>query len=350
MPTQREFVLFGSTALLAALLAATAVPAPLAAQEVSFAGKKISVMIGFSPVGIGYDTYGRVLARHMGRHLPGNPSMVPENKPGAGSMSLANFVYNAAPKDGTVIALVGRGVAMDKLLNGERATAKFDAAQFNWIGSLNNEVAGFFIRDGAPAKSLKDMMGGVPMRIASNGAGSDSHIFTAAVNTLLGTKNQIIPGFPGMNEILLAMDRGEMDGVAGYSWSTARVGSADKIKSGAYKLVLQLALAKHPELPHVPVIAEMVTSADDRKVLDLIFARQLMGRPVVAPPGLDPKVVAELRKAFDATVKDPEFLADCAKIGLEIVPVSGQKVQSIVADLFKLPTSVVERAQAIVRQ
>lgn len=341
---------WGWLSALAASVALLLLGPPVLAQgqgAVSFAGKKISVMIGFSPIGIGYDTYGRVLARHMGRHLPGNPSMVPENKPGAGSMALANFVYNAAAKDGTVIALIGRGVAMDTLLSGTRSAAKFEATKFNWIGSLNNEVAGFFVRGGAPTTSLTEMMAGTPLRIGSAGAGSDIHIFTATMNSLLGTRFQIIPGFPGINEILLAMDRGEMDGVAGYSWSTARVGSADKIRSGEYKLVLQLALAKHPELPDVPLITDLVKDEADRKVLELIFSRQLMGRPVVAPPGLDPQVVAALRAAFDATVKDPEFQAECAKIGLEIIPVSGARVEEIVQSLFKLPTDVLERAQKI---
>ena len=343
-----------ATAVIAAAIACACVCLDrTAAQDggpVSFAGKKISVMIGFSPIGVGYDTYGRMLARHMGRHLPGNPMMVPENKPGAGSMSLANFVFHAAPKDGTLIALIGRGVAMDRQLMGERTSAKFDATQFTWIGSLNNEVAGFFVRAGAPTTSLKEMLAGTALRIGSAGSGSDIHIFTQTMNSLLGTRFQIIPGFPGINEILLAMDRGEMDGVAGYSWSTARVGSADKLKSGAYKLVLQLALNKHAELPDVPVITDLVTGAEDRKVLGLIFARQLMGRPMVAPPGLDPRVVSVLRRAFDATVKDAEFLAECDRIGLEIIPVAGEKIEAIVESLSRLPAEVVARAQRIVAQ
>jgi len=156
-------------------------------EPVSLAGKRISLYIGFSAIGFGYDTYGRVLARYLGRHLAGNPGVVPQNRPGAGSMALANYMYNAAPKDGTEIALIGRGVAMEPLLNGDSSTARFDATRFHWLGSMNNEVAGFFISGAAPARDLNDILSGRELQVGASGAGSDPQMFAVALNAILHT-------------------------------------------------------------------------------------------------------------------------------------------------------------------
>ncbi|MDB5593585.1 MAG: tripartite tricarboxylate transporter family receptor [Hyphomicrobiales bacterium] len=338
------------SALLALALSVIATH-PLRAQErsppLSFAGKRITLFIGFSPIGFGYDTYGRVLARYLGRHLPGNPTVIAQNRPGAGSLTLANYIYNAAPKDGTEIALVGRGVATDKLVNGAAATSQFDATKFAWLGSMNNEVAGFFIRAGAPAKTLQDVLDGKPLQVGSNGAGSDATIFAAALNSVLGTKLHIVPGYPGMNEILLSMAGGEMDGVVGYSWGVAKLGSRDRIEKGDLKIILQLALQKHPELPNVPLVMDLVKSEEDRQVFSLIFSRQAMGRPLVAPPGLNPLVASALRAAMADTMIDPDFLDECEKLHLEIDFVPGEDVERLVAGLHRLPLSVISRAQDI---
>jgi tripartite-type tricarboxylate transporter receptor subunit TctC len=317
-------------------------------NAVSFAGQRVTLFIGFSPIGFGYDTYGRVLARYLGKYLPGQPTVVPENRPGAGSMSLANYLYNAAPKDGTEIALIGRGVAMDPVLNGEATTAKFDPTKFTWLGSMNNEVAGFFISDTAPAQTLDEILAGTPMQIGSAGAGSDPQIFAVALNSVLGTKLKLVSGYPGMNEILLAMRKGEVDGVIGYSWSVASLGSADLLKSGKLKLVMQAALQKHKALPNVPLVMDLVKNEDDRKVFDLIFSRQAMGRPMVAPPGLDPGVGDALRQAFASAMHDPELIAECDKLNMEINFMSGEDVQALVGKLYTYPPEVVARAQRIV--
>src|SRR5262245_56141501 len=172
----------GKRSLLWPVLAAVAVatlPIAAQAQSVSFAGKQVKILIGYSPTGFGYDTYGRLLARHMGKHLPGNPTMVPQNRPGAGSLNLANYLYNAAPKDGTEIAIVGRGVAMEPLLGGGAAQGKFDSTKFSWLGSMNNEVSGFFIRQPGPAATLEQVLGGTPLQVGSTGIGGDQHAFSA---------------------------------------------------------------------------------------------------------------------------------------------------------------------------
>src|SRR5215218_4599111 len=200
--------------LLCAVASCATASARSETAPVSFAGKQIKISIGFSPTGFGYDTYGRLLARHMGKYLPGNPTIVPQNRPGAGSLNLANYLYNAAPKDGTEIAIVGRGVAMEPLLGGSASQAKFDSTKFAWLGSMNNEVSGFFIRQPGPAANLQEILAGKPLQVGSTGVGGDQHAFSAALNSLLGTKLKAISGYPGTQEIMLAVERGELDGMS----------------------------------------------------------------------------------------------------------------------------------------
>jgi tripartite-type tricarboxylate transporter receptor subunit TctC len=320
--------------------------ASAARAEANFAGKQVRILIGFSPTGFGYDTYGRLLARHLGKYLPGNPAIVPQNRPGAGSLNLANYMFNAAAKDGTEIALVGRGVAMEPLLSGKASKAKFDSTKFAWIGSMNNEVSGFFVRQPGPVSTLAEAMKGVDLKVGSTGVGGDQHAFAAALNALLGTRLRPIAGYPGTQEIMLAVERRELDGIVGYSWGVARSGNRRQLESGELKIILQLALSKHRELPNVPLVTEFVKSPEDLQVLEMIFSRQSMGRPVVAPPGLDPQVVVALRRAFANAMRDPQFIADGAKIGLELEFVDGAEVQAMVERLYRSQASVIRRAQA----
>ncbi len=334
------------TALLGALAACVVVPMTQA-QPVSFAGKQVKVSIGYSPTGFGYDTYGRLLARHLGRYLPGNPTIVPQNRPGAGSLNLTNYMANAAPRDGTEIALVGRGVAMEPLLGGSASQAKFDSVKFAWLGSMNNEVSGFFIRQPGPIKSLSDAMTGATLQVGSTGVGGDQHAFAAALNALFGMKLRSVTGYPGTQEIMLAVERGELDGIVGYSWGVAKSGNKRQLDDGTLKIILQLALGKHKELPDVPLVTDFVKNPEDRQVLEMIFSRQSMGRPVVAPPGVDPQIVDVLRKGVADTMRDPQFIAEGAKIGLELEFVAGAEVQAMVERLYRAPAAVISRAQAI---
>jgi tripartite-type tricarboxylate transporter receptor subunit TctC len=331
----------------ACLLVISFAPKAFAQAEVSFAGKQIKILIGFSPTGFGYDTYGRLLARHLGKYLPGNPTIVPQNRPGAGSLNLANYLFNAAPRDGTEIAIVGRGVAMEPLLGGSSSQGKFDSTKFTWLGSMNNEVSGLFVRQPGPAASLQDILGGANLQVGSTGPGGDQHVFTAALNSLLGTRLKAIAGYPGTQEIMLAVARGELDGIVGYSWGVARSGNRSELQSGKLKILLQLALDKHQELSQVPIVTELVTKADDRQVLEMIFSRNSMGRPLVAPPGLDPRVSRALRQAFSDVMHDAAFIGEGAKVGLELNFVGGADVQAMVERLYSASPAVVARAQAI---
>ncbi|MFN3890162.1 MAG: Bug family tripartite tricarboxylate transporter substrate binding protein [Beijerinckiaceae bacterium] len=310
---------------------------------------KITIFVGYSVTsGIGYDTYGRVLSQFLGKYVPGNPTITVSNRPGAGSMTLANYIANVGPKDGSEIALIGRGVAMDRLVYGDKSAARFDATKLNWLGSMNNEVSGFYISDTAPVKSLKEVLAGKELNVGSAGAASDLTAFALVMNSILGARLKIIDGYPGTTEILLALERGEVDGLVGYSWGAARTGSASLLKSGKLNVVLQLALKKHPELEHIPLIMDMVKAEDERQVLELIFARQTMGRPFVAPPGTPPETVKVLRSAFTSAMKDPDLIATAQKMSLEIDYTSGEDVQELVERLHKFPPKVIQRTQEII--
>lgn len=333
-----------------ALLSALAVaPWPALAQHssVSFAGKQIRLSIGFSPTAYGYDTYGRLLAKYLGRYLPGDPIVVPQNRPGAGSLSLTSYMAHAAPRDGSEIAIVGRGVAMEPILDAPVSPPKFDSTTFAWLGSMNNEVGGFFVRSPGPAANFQEVLNGAVLKVGSTGAGGDQQIFTQGLNALFGTKLKLVAGYPGTQELMLAIERGELDGIVGYSWSVARFGNKEQLDDGSLKIILQVALNRHPDLPNVPLVTDFVKSPADRQVLDLIFSRNLMGRPLLAPPGLDRAVAAALRKGFAEAMHDPGLIAEAAKINLELNFVSGEDVQALVERLYHSPADVIARAQAI---
>lgn len=331
------------------LMSAAGLAAQPRPDEATFKGKRIVVYIGVTPItGIGYDTYGRVLAAHIGKHLPGRPTVMAQNMPGAGGLVVANYLANVAPKDGTAIAVINRGVPFDRLLYGSASTAQFDGTNLGWLGSMNNEVSGFYVTDRSPAQTLQEAMEPREIPVGSAGAGNDQSTFAHVLNGVLGTRLRIIDGYRGVSEILLAMDRGEVAGIAGYSWSAARVSSAEALRAGRLKILAQLALTKAPELPNVPLITEIVKSEDDRRVLELFFARQSMGRPVAAPPGVEPAVLGALRQAFDDAMKDPELIAEARKIGMELSPVGGKEIQALLERIERFPAPVIERARQIV--
>lgn len=349
MPRSRKAVAARSALFAAAIVAAFGLFAPAFAQNapVTFAGRQIRLLIGFSPTAYGYDTYGRLLARYLGKYLPGNPLIVPENRPGAGSLSLASYMAHAPPHDGSEIAIIGRGVAMEPILDAPHIAPRFDSTKFTWLGSMNNEVGGFFVREPGAVKDFQDVLKGAVLKVGSTGAGGDQQIFTQALNVLFGTKLKPVAGYPGTQELMLAIERGELDGIVGYSWSVARSGNKEQLDNGTLKIILQVALNKHPDLPDVPLVTDFVKNPTDRQVLDLIFSRNLMGRPLLAPPGLDPGVAVALRKAFAAAMHDPALIVDARKIDLELNYVSGEDVQALIERLYRSPPGVIARAQAI---
>ncbi len=332
----------------AALLAFVALSAAAArAQDPAafYAGKSIDLDIGYS-VGGGYDIYGRLLARHLGKHIPGNPTIVPKNMEGAASLRLANYLYAAAPRDGTVIGTVARGIAFDPLLN--ESGAQYDARKFSWLGSANNEVAVCVAMKDAGITSFDELYT-KPLTVGANGVADDTYQFPAVVNAVLGTKFKIVTGYPGGNDVSLALERGEVQGRCGWSWSSVITTRPAWVADKKIVVLVQMSLAKHPDLPNVPSIMDEAKTDEQRQIFTLVFSRQIMGRPFLAPPGLPPERLAALRKAFDDTMADKEFLADAAQNKIEINPVPGEQIQALIKQGYETPPEIVKKAIAALR-
>jgi tripartite-type tricarboxylate transporter receptor subunit TctC len=298
-----------------------------------FRGKTVDLYTGYS-VGGGYDLYTRLLARHIGRYLPGTPTVVPKNMEGAASIRFANWLYNVAPKDGTAFGTIGRGTALDPLLG--QTGAQFDGTKFNWIGSANDEVSVCVAWHTVGVTSFDDLLQR-ELLIGGTGPGDDTIQFPKVLAGVLGAKLKIIAGYPGGNDAVLAMERGELQGRCGWSYSSIKAAHPDWLAQKKIAILVQFALAKHPELANVPLVTDLAKTEEQRKLLKFVFARQVMGRPYLAPPGVPPATVAALRRAFMDTMADKEFLADAERSKLEITPVSGERIQELVAELYKTP-------------
>ena len=322
---------WGATRVAVAAIGLGALPAHAQSPAEFYKGKTVEVHIGYSAGG-GYDVYGRILARHMGKHIPGNPTLVVKNMEGAGSLRLANWIYNAAPKDGTAFGIIGRGAAFDPLF-GNKA-AQFDANKYSWIGSMNNEVSVCVSWKDSGVTKFEDLLT-KELVVGGTGPSADTDQFPKIMNGVLNTKFKIITGYPGGNDVSLAMQRGEVKGRCGWSWSSVVATQEQWYKDKTINVLVQLSLNKHGDLPHVPLIMDLAKTKEQKQILRLVFARQVMGRPFVAPPDLPADRVAALRNAFMATVKDKEFLAEAEKAKLEIQAVSGEDLQAVIKEAYE---------------
>jgi tripartite-type tricarboxylate transporter receptor subunit TctC len=342
---RRSLTVFSLTALAAAFVAC-----PASAQDDAVAdfydGQVVEMYIGFS-VGGGYDTYGRIVARHIGKYIPGNPTVVPVNMEGAGSLKLANWLYNAAPKDGLSMGVISRGVPFEPLI-GNREAARFDASKFTWIGSTTDEVSVCAAYTRTGIDQFEDLYS-QELIVGGTGSGADADVFPKIIEGVLGAQFRLVSGYPGGNDIEFAMERGEVDGRCGWSWSSIVATKQRLLDEGTIQILLQLALRKHPDLPDVPLVMDLAKTDEEREILQLIFVRCVLGRPFLAPPGIPPERAAALRAAFDATMKDPDFLREAATMRLEITPISGNEVQELVAEVFQTPNEIVERTRALLR-
>jgi tripartite-type tricarboxylate transporter receptor subunit TctC len=262
--------------------------------------------------------------------------------PGAQTRTAANFLYTIAPKDGTVIATVARGLPTEELLGS--GGIRFESTKFNWIGSMNNEVSVGVAWHTSPVKSFAD----IKQREMIVGAIADSLLFAQVMNAVLGTKLKMITGYKSGAEISLAMERGEVEGRMGWSWSSIVSVNPEWIRDGKIRNIVQFSTSKHADLQNVPLVTELAANAEDRALLELVFSRQVIGRPFIAPPGVDAETVKILRKAFDDTMKDKEFLAEMEKANLEVNPIPGEEVQQLIERLFKTPPAVLQRAKQII--
>src|SRR5262249_50028357 len=311
---RRSIVAHGAALVLLAVASAASAQAQSPADF--YKGKAVELYIGYT-VGGGYDVYARLLARHLGKHIPGNPTVVPKNMEGAASMRLANWLYTAAPKDGTAIGTFSRGIAFDPLLG--HKGAQFEAAKYSWIGSANDEVSVCVAWENTGFATFEDMLS-KELTVGSTSTADDTYQFPRTVNGVLGTKMKIITGYPGGNEISLAMERGEVQGRCGWSWSSIVSTRAQWLAEKKINVLVQMALSKHPDLPNVPLVLDLAKTEEQKQILRLIFARGVMGRPFAAPPDIPADRAAALRRAFMDTMKDKEFLAEAEKAKLEITP------------------------------
>jgi len=331
--------------ILFAILAAgwPAVGSGQPAIEEFYRGKKIDLVIGYSPGGT-YDLYARLVARHLGRHLPGAPAIVPRNMPGAGSRTAANFVASLAPRDGTVLATADQSLALQQAV-GDRRIA-FDTTRFIYIGNPNVENNTTVTWHTSGVRTIDD----AKRREVTMGAtgGSTSSQYPKAMNALLGTRFKIILGYPGGNDINLAMERGEVDGRGSNSWASWKATRPQWLAEKKINILVQIGLKKAPDLPDVPLLMELGRSAQDRALLRLLSASTQIGRPIFTTPDVPPERVAALRAAFDAMVRDPAFLEDARKGHFEIEPVPGAALQRLVAEIAGTPRDEGERLRRII--
>ena len=313
-----------------------------------YKGKDVELYIGYKPGG-GYDGYARLIARHMGKHIPGNPNIVPKNMPGAGSVKLTNWLWEGAPQDGTVFGAVSRGVPFEPLLGNKKA--KFSADQFHWVGSANNEVSICATVKKTGIKSWKNLRDRQVLT-GGNGSGSDTEQFPKLLNAVLDTKFKVVGPYGGGSDIVKAMIAGELEARCGWSWSSIKSKNKDLLESGDLVLLMQMSTVKHPELPDVPLVMDLVRSYNSKKqtqMLNLMFARQGLGRPYVAPPGVPSDRAAALQAAFTATMSDPEFLADAKKGGFDLAPITGNEVAGLVNTAYGTPESVIQEVISAIR-
>lgn len=328
----------GGILLAASLVAMVAAPEAARAQADSYAGKQITLIIG-SSAGGGYDVIARLLARHYGRLIPGNPTVVPQNMPGAASLAATNYLANQAARDGTVIAALQRGTLLAKIVNPKGVM--FDITKLNWIGSLNTETGLAVANASSPHRTAKDLF--EHELVVGAQAGSDPEISPLLYKNLLGMKFRIVSGYPGSNEVILAMERGEVQGSGDWGISSVKAMRPTWLPEGKIRILLQGALKKHKELPEVPLPMEFAKNEVDRQVLELYFTQKTMARPVVAPPGVPPERMAILRKAFDALATDATFLADAARVKQDIDIVAGAELDRIVAKVAETTPEVAAR-------
>jgi tripartite-type tricarboxylate transporter receptor subunit TctC len=331
--------------LLAFLFAAFALPWAASAQEAAFSDREIALNIGFGPGG-GYDTYARLLARHWPRHIPGAPKMVPKNQPGAGGVKLASTMYNVARNDGTELALFATSAALEPLFG--NADAKYDAKAFTWIGNIDSDVSSCGtwrhagIKTWTDAKTRETIFG-------ASGPAAITSIHPRIVGQLLGLRIKVIHGYQGTRDVNLAMQKGEVDGTCGMYMSSIRSQFQSDIDAGDLTIWITLGKARTKEFPDVPSVFELITKDEDRQLAELIFGQETLGRLISAPPGMAPERVAILRRSFDATMADPDFLAEAGKLSLSVQPMTGEEVARRIAGFFDTPRDVVQRAIAVMK-
>jgi tripartite-type tricarboxylate transporter receptor subunit TctC len=321
-------------------------PAGVSAQSVAdfYKGKTVTIVVS-TGTGGGYDALARGIARHIGRHIPGNPSPVVRNMPGAGGITAMNWLYNTADKDGTILGLVGNGMPLEPLFGTK--TARYDATKFNWLGTPSYEVSMVLLWHTVPVNTLDDLRTR-ETKMGSSGANSTPAFYSRLLNATLGTKMRVIHGYPGQNDALLAMERGELDGYPSVFYSALTSTRPTWLRDKLAKPIIQYGPQRLKELPDVPFVTDLLKNEDDKLLMQAASAPQALGRPLLLPPDVPADRVAAMRKALADTFNDPQFKADAEKIGLIVnAPRTGQQLQKVIADAYASPPRVVERIREL---
>jgi tripartite-type tricarboxylate transporter receptor subunit TctC len=314
------------------------------AQGDFYRGKTITLLIS-SSAGGGYDIMGRTLARHLGKHIPGNPRIVVTNMPGAGGITAMNYLYRAAPRDGTFIGGVQNNLPFEPLLGTKEAV--YDPTKFNWLGSPSIEVGLIAVWHTAPVDTIEDLQQR-EITVGSSGANSTPSFYARLLNETLGTKMKIVVGYPGQNEVYFAMERGEVDGFPSLFYNTLNATRPNWRTENNIKLILQYGLEKEPALPDVPSALDLVTDPEDKQLLQAGLAQVTMGRPYLMPPGVPAERVAIMRRAFEDTFKDADFLADSNRLALGVeTPRTGAQVQRLLEETYRTPPNLVARLRTL---
>jgi tripartite-type tricarboxylate transporter receptor subunit TctC len=331
-------------AILRALLAAAAmlfVPLAHAQQaEPFFARKTVTIYVGYTAGG-SYDLYARLIARHLGKHIPGNPTVVAQNMPGAGSMKAANYVYQVAAKDGTALGVIVESAALEQVLG--NTAAQYDAAKFTYVGRVATSNNIFMQWHTSKVQSIADSQR-IESTLAGTGPGSIAETIPRLFNAIIGTKFRLVSGYPASTEGMLAMERGEVEGT-GSSWAAVSVTKQNLLKEKKIRIILQTQPERHHDLPDAPSITEFGNTPEDRQVTALYASGSGVGRSLLGPPEIPADRLKILRDAFNAMVKDPEFIADIRKVDVELEPLPGERVQELITRTLAVPASVRERAK-----
>jgi tripartite-type tricarboxylate transporter receptor subunit TctC len=336
----------GRSGFLAIVLSAMLAGGAACAQSVTFKDRQISMLVGYGP-GTGNDLYMRAVQRHLGKHLPGTPEITPVNMPGAASLTMLNYIANASARDGTVIGMPSRNLVTEPLIGNDQA--RYDGAKLSWIGSVTKDVSVCLTWHASGIRTLEDAKRREVL-VGSTGYAADSNTFPFLINDAAGTKLKPLLGYADSGVVGLAMERGELDGYCAFTVSAIKTARPQWISEKQINIIVQIAMSAHPDLPGVPVIAHFARDQRERDLFAFAFGSQEMGRPVMAPPGVPPDRLQALREGFMATMKDPEFLEEARRMGLEVLdPLSGEAVERIVRDLYAKPADII-RAYREVRE
>jgi tripartite-type tricarboxylate transporter receptor subunit TctC len=310
----------------------------------SFAGKTVTVLIGFGPGG-GYDIWGRLVAGHIGKHLPGKPTVVAQNLPGGGSYRAATFMYNQAPKDGSTIAIIARDAALGPL-TGEPG-AQFDARKFSWLGTPATETNICIAYHTAEVKTAHDLTE-KQLIVGDNGPGTGTHSYPKALNEILGMKFKLVGGYPSSANVFLAMERGEVQGIC-ESLDSVKARRPDWIPSGIVSVLFQGGAAPNPELKDVPFVVDLANKPEDKQAIEFLYIGQGIGRPFIAPPGMAPDQLRILRDAFAATMKDPAFIAEAQLRRFPLSPENGERLQALIDKAYATPKPIIDRIARLIK-